>query len=363
MAYTTINNPKKHFDLKLYTGTGSSQAITGMELQPDWVWIKARENTSSHVLADSSRGVNKYMSSDTNNAEQDDSNSVTAFGSEGFTVGSLANVNTNTEEHVAWCWKANGGTTVSNSDGSITSTVQANTTAGFSIVTYTGTGSAATVGHGLGATPKMIWVKRRSTAEGWQVYHGSTIQVSDPETDYWELNTTAGTADNVNRWNDTAPTSTVFSIGTHAGVNDSASGTHTYVAYCFAQVKGYSHFGAYTGVDNNADGPMIYTGFRPRLVMIKRSDGVENWIMSDRERSRTQKDATVAVGGNPISGKLMANVTTVENTSAGVTDFYSTGFKIRDTDGVHNYTNYEYIYMAWADMPTVGSNGVPGLAR
>ena len=361
MAYTTINNPKKHFDLKLYTGNGSTQSITGMALQPDWVWVKARESTTSHVWVDSSRGVNKYLKPDANTEETTDSNSITAFGSEGFSVGSLANVNTNTEEHVAWCWKANGGTTSSNSDGSITSTVQANTTAGFSIVTYTGTGSNATVGHGLGAVPKLIIIKRRSAVENPSVYHGSTIITSDPETDYYEMSSTAGAADNALTHNDTAPTSTVFTIGTGAWVN--ASDSDTYVAYCFAQVKGYSHFGAYTGVDNNADGPMIYTGFRPRLVMIKRSDGVENWIMSDRERSRTQKDGTVAVGGNPISGKLMANVTTVENTSAGVTDFYSTGFKIRDTDGVHNYTNYEYIYMAWADMPTVGSNGVIGLAR
>lgn len=363
MAYTEINKPNKHFDLKLFTGNGSTQSITGMTLQPDWVWIKGRESVDNHVLVDSSRGVNKYLSSDANTAETDNSNSITAFGSEGFSVGSLNANNKNTEEHVAWCWKANGGTTVSNDDGSITSTVQANTTAGFSIVTYTGTGSAATVGHGLGATPKMIWVKRRSTAEAWGVYHGSTINVSDPETDYWELDKADGTADNANRWNDTAPTSTVFSIGTHASVNDSASGTHTYVAYCFAQVKGYSHFGAFTGVDNNADGPMIYTGFRPRFVIIKRSDGADSWTMSDRERSRTEKDATVLVGGNPIKGKLEADTGDAEVTTASAIDYYSTGFKIRDTDGIHGGQANEYIYMAWADMPTVGSNGVIALAR
>ena len=359
--YTTINKPKGHFDLKLYTGTGSSQSITGMELQPDWVWIKARESTTSFVLVDSSRGVNKYLKSDAVTEETTDTNSVTAFGSEGFTVGSLANVNTNTEEHVAWCWKANGGTTVSNSDGGITSTVQANTTAGFSIVTWTGTGSAATIGHGLGAVPKMIMVKKRDASGlSWAVYHGGTEITSDPQTDFYELDGTGAAVDNVNRWNDTAPTSSVFTVGTADEVNKSSS---TYVAYCFTPIQGYSHFGTYWGSENSADGPMVYTGFRPRFLMIKRSDGVENWIMEDRERSRVQKDATVAVGGNPIAGRLLANVVDVENTTQGVVDFYSTGFKPRDTDGVHNYTDYKYIYMAFADMPLVASNGVVALAR
>ena len=360
MAYATINKPEGHFDVKTFTGTGYSNAITGMELQPDWVWIKNRESALSHVLVDSSRGVNKYLKADADTDETTDSNSITAFGSEGFTVGSLDNVNKNTEEHVAWCWKANGATTWSNTSGTITSTVQANTTAGFSIATYTGTGSNATIGHGLGAIPKFLIIKRRSSAENWAVYHGSTIITSDPQTDYYELSTNAGTADNALSWNDTAPTSTLFSIGTGAWVN---ADTSTYVAYCFTPIKGYSHFGAYTGVSNNADGPMIYTGFRPKFIIVKRSNGAESWLMQDTERTKIVKDGTVGNNGNPVEQKLIAQDTTAENSTSPDCDFYATGFKPRSTDGIHNWTDYQYIYMAFADMPLVASNGVVALSR
>tara|TARA_R100001530_G_scaffold87724_1_gene61107 strand:- start:48 stop:1139 length:1092 start_codon:yes stop_codon:yes gene_type:complete len=363
MAYTTIAKPTDHFNTITYTGTGSSNARTGVGHQPDLVWIKNREATDSHILADSTSGVTKYVSSDANTAETTDVNSVTAFGADGFTVGSMVNVNTNTEEFVAWCWKANGGTTSSNTSGSITSTVQANTTAGFSIVSYTGTGSAGTVGHGLGAVPKVVITKSRSNGAQWAVFHGGTEITSDPATDYYRLSTTAGATDSAEYWNDTMPTSTVFSLGADTTNGEANYSSWTYVAYCFTPIQGYSHFGTYWGSDNSADGPMVYCGFRPRFIIVKRSDGAESWLMQDTERSKIAKDASAGISGNPVEQKLIAEATTVENSGSGDCDFYSTGFKPRDTDGIHNWTDYKYIYMAFAEMPVVGTNGTIALAR
>jgi hypothetical protein len=362
MAYTTISKPSEHHNVITYTGTGSSNARTGVGHQPDLVWIKNREATDSHILADSTSGVTKYVKSDAVTSETTDSNSLTAFGADGFTVGSLDNVNTNTEEFVAWCWKANGGTTSSNSDGTITSTVQANTAGGFSIVSYTGTGSAGTVGHGLGAVPKMIMTKVRNNNGSWGVGHFATEITSDPATDHIRLDTDGAMADSAEYWNDTMPTSTVFSLGADSTNGEANYNTWTYVAYCFTPIKGYSHFGVYTGITDTADGPMIYCGFRPRFVMVKRTDGTENWMILDTERTKTTNTGAAGINGNPLTGiKLKPNVTAAENTIS--CDFYSTGFKPRNTDGVFNWTSYEYIYMAFAEMPTVGTNGIIALAR
>ena len=358
MAYTTIAKPTDHSNVITYTGTGSSNARTGVGHQPDLVWIKNRESTSSSVIADSTRGVTKYVSSDANTIETTDVNSVTAFGADGFTVGSLANANLNTEEFAAWCWKANGGTTSSNTSGSTTSTVQANTTAGFSIVTWAGTSENATIGHGLGVAPKFIIVKNITAGRNWLVYHGATEIVTDTQTDAMFLNTTTGWEDDATFWNDTVPTSTVFSVGTNDNVNESSCNM---VAYCFTPIKGYSHFGVYTGMTDNADGPMAYCGFRPKFVLIKRTDGTENWEILDTARMKVAKDGTADTGGNPMTARYKPNTALAEN--AVSLDFYSTGFKPKDTDGVHNWTDYKYIYAAFAEMPVVGTNGTIALAR
>ena len=259
-AYTTINKPSLHFNTKLYTGNGGTQSITGVGFQPDWTWIKKRSGVGSHSLFDSVRGVTKLISSNTTNAEATLSGGLTAFGTDGFTVGSDGDVNGNSATYVSWNWKANGAGS-SNTDGSINTTATSvNTTAGFSISTYEGTGSAATVGHGLGVTPAVVLVKNIDASQNWLMYHQGI-----GATKYARLNLSNGQGTSSGPWNNTAPTSSVFSIGADGAVTGSGQ---THVAYCFSEVRGYSRFGYYTG-NNNADGPYVYTGFKPAFVLIK----------------------------------------------------------------------------------------------
>ena len=244
MAYTTIDDPELYFQTKLYTGTGSSLAVTldGEEdMAPDMIWIKKRSDVGAHYIYDAVRGTFKHLNVDETTAENTDDSpyGLSAFSSNGFTIGTGGDVNGSSATQVAWCWKANG-TGSSNTDGTInTGATSANTTAGFSINTYTGTATNATVGHGLGVVPQMIIVKNRSDGEGWIVYHSENT--SAPETDILRLDRDLATADNA-VWNDTAPTSSVFSIGTDSKTN---ANTHEYIAYCFAPKSGYSFFGSY----------------------------------------------------------------------------------------------------------------------
>ncbi len=349
MAYTTIDDPTIYFNTKLWTGNGSTgNGQTGIGFQPDWIWIKARAGTQgaqSHNLFDSVRGEGKYLFSDSNDAESTDTNRLTSFDSDGFTVGSNNAVNASSTTYVAWNWKA-GGSASSNSDGSITSSVSANTTAGFSIVSYTGTGSATTVGHGLGSELACYIIKQTNTTGGWIVYHKSNT--SSPETDYLRLDKTDATVDDA-IFNDTAPTSSVFSIGTNAPVNTSSG---TYIAYCFAEKKGYSKFGTYTGNDN-ANGSLVYTSFAPAWVMIKRTNSVNDWLILDRKRNPI----------NPSDERLLANSSNAASTANTMVDFLSNGFKARSTYGGINGASDTFIYMAFAESPFVNSNGVPNNAR
>ena len=253
MAYTTIDKPKLHFNTKLYTGNGGTQSITGVGFAPDWTLLKDRNDTSGTRAYDTVRGAIKRIRTDLTDAEIDDSDGLTAFGSDGFTLGADGATNANSTLYVSWNWKA-GGTASSNSDGSITSSVSANTTAGFSIVSWVGNSSASTVGHGLGSVPKMIIVRNRTDAEDWIVYHGANT--SAPETDYLVLNLTNATGDSSGVWNDTAPTSSVFSVGTANSTNGSSDNM---IAYCFAPVTGFSAMGSYVG-NGNSDGPVILSG-------------------------------------------------------------------------------------------------------
>ena len=368
MAYTTIAKPSEHCEAKTYTGSSSAVSVTGVGFKPDMVWTKDRTEAHAFGIYDSSRGIKRWLKGSAAQSENNNDGaslidaSLTSFDTNGFTIANMSSDpigNKNGNYFRSWLWKANGGTTSSNSDGSITSTVQANTTAGFSIVQWTGSGSNATIGHGLGVAPKFVIVKNRSAGHDWGVYHGSTITTSDTETDYMSLNTASNNADDNTFWNDTKPTSSVFSVGTSNSTNKSSS---LMVAYCFAQVKGFSHFGAYTGMTDSADGPMIYTGFRPKIIIIKRTDGNENWQISDTACTQIAKDGSQGRQGNKIEQKLQINTGAAENSTQGDLDIYSTGFKLRDTDGMHNWTNYEYIYAAWADHPIVGTNGTVGLA-
>jgi hypothetical protein len=344
MAYTTINKSSDYFNTKLYTGNGSTNAITGVDFQPDFVWIKNRDDVHGHQLYDVIRGVTKRLSSNNTGAEATDSTGLTSFDSDGFTVGSETAVNANTENIVAWNWLGANGT-ASNTDGSITSTVSANTTSGFSIVSYTGTGSAGTIGHGLNAVPKMIISKSLANGEHWGTYHASLGNGK-----VIALNSTDGSITNSAYWNNTSPTTSVWSVGTSPLTNH----PHASIAYCFAEKKGFSKFGSYTG-NGSTDGTFVYTGFKPSFILSKRTDvSGQNWTIWDNKRSSSNF--------NPTDKILHPNVSNTENT-ADDTDFLSNGFKLRATALGMNASGSSYIYMAFAEVPLVGSNGVTAKAR
>ncbi len=330
----TIVKPSTAMDVKLYTGNTTGQTITGLGFNPDLVWFKARGATYSHQLYDSVRGGTASLSSNNTSAEVARAGAITSFNSNGFTIGDEGGINDTSIAMAAWCWDA-GSSTVTNTAGSITSQVRANASAGFSVVTYTGTGANATVGHGLGVAPQFIITKCRGAASDWGVYHASV-----GATAYLRLNLTNASSTGVGPWNNTAPTSTVFSIGTNAATNTA----NTMVAYCFAPVVGYSSFGSYTG-NGSTDGPFVYTGFRPRWVMIKITNTggtTDHWVMWDTARD----DYNVA------DSYLLANNPQQEVTSSAVTiDALSNGFKLRNSSSNQNGSGSTYIYAAFAEAP------------
>ena len=345
MAYTTIDKPTDYFNTVLYTGNGSTgHAITGVGFQPDLVWLKCRPQARNHRWIDIIRGVGKHLESDNTDAEESPADGLTAFGSDGFTVGNTGGYNNSSENFVAWNWLASN-TTASNSDGSITSTVSANQTAGFSIVSYTGTSSTATVGHGLAVTPSMIIVKNRSATQNWIVYHQAI-----GNTGALYLNATNAT-DTASGWfNNTSPTSSVFTVGTYDAINGSS---HNLIAYCFAEKKGYSKFGSYTG-NGSSNGSYIHLGYKPSFVMVRDPNNAENWLMYDNKRP----------GFNLTNNHLMANTTDVEVAStANTMDLLSGGFKIRSTNNGLNRSGGTFLYMAFAESPFVSSSGIPTTAR
>ncbi len=332
----TIKKSSEHFNTVLYTGDASSegsgdeQAITGVGFQPDLVWIKTRSTTSNHLLHDVIRGATKYIQSNGNNVEGTQAEGVKSFDSDGFTVGDSNSWNQNNRTLVSWNWKA-GGSGSANTDGSInTTSTSVNTTAGFSISNYQGTGSNATVGHGLGVAPKTIWIKNRDTNDNWRIYFGDN-------TDYMAFNWTGGGTDDNTAWNDTSPTSTVFSIGTDTNTNRSGD---DFIAYCFAEVDGFSRFGTYEG-NNNANGPFIHTGFRPAWIVFKYLDNNdESWWLIDNKRDSL----------NPNTLNLFVNLTGADYDSGGV-DILSNGFKPRATNGGLNGYTGTFFYMAFAEAP------------
>jgi hypothetical protein len=344
MAYTTINKSTDYFNTKLYSGNYQSHAITGVGFQPDWVWIKERSSTSSHRLMDAVRGVGKGLSSDNTTAEESLAALLTSFDSDGFTVGADNGVNQNNQTYAAWNWKANGAGSA-NTDGSINTTyTSVNTTAGFSISKYTGTGSNATVGHGLGVAPKMIIFKRLDSADDWTIYHnklGATKKI--------DLNNTGASSTVSSVFNDTAPTTSVMSVGTNGRTNASSG---TYVAYAFAEKTGYSKFGSYTG-NGSTDGPFVYTGFKPAWIMVKATDATKSWYMWDNKRSTS--------GSNVVDDQLLANTTDSEFDGSNI-DILSNGFKFRGSGSGENGSGTNYIYMAFGQS-LVGSNNVPCTAR
>ena len=350
MAYTTIDDPSAHFQTVTYSGNGSTQSITNVgnsDLQPDWLWFKNRNDTQVHQLFDTTRGVAKALRSNDTDAENtDDPNDrLTAINSDGFSLGDDGNPNNGSNTYVCWQWKANGGTTSSNGDGGVTGTVQANTTAGFSIITYTGTGSASTVGHGLSDTPDWIIYKRRSGGtKDWIVYHigtGSKGMI---------LNSTSAGDSASSIFGGNTPTSTTIPIGSATETNSSGE---THIAYAFAQKQGFSKFGTYPG-NGLSNGPYVYTGFKPAWLIIKRTDDTANWHMYDNKRDTR----------NPFETAVKANGADAEYTTSNKVDFNSNGFKpIGASQTTTNASGATYIYMAFAESPFVSSAGIPTTAR
>ncbi len=345
MAYTTINKHTDYFNTKVYTGTGSTNAQTGVGFQPDYVWIKSRSQAVNHYGFDSVRGATKGLSQNITNAESTrDSTWFNSFDSDGFTIGSEANINNNSSTYASWNWLANNTSGSSNTDGSITSTVSANTTSGFSIVSYTGTGANATVGHGLGVAPSFVIIKDRDNAISW-VVSGDNIG--------WNknmyLNDTSA-IQTANHFQDTAPTSSLMYLSTDAAVNGSS---RNYIMYCFAEKKGFSKFGSYTG-NGNADGTFVYTGFKPAFVMVKQTNTTRYWSTFDNKRD----------GFNPTNRPLFPNASDQESDSINYYhDILSNGFKWRTNTTVMNESGGTYVYMAFAENPIVGSNNIPATAR
>jgi len=371
-----INKSSEYFNTLLYTGDGATstagttaRTLTGVGFQPDWVWVKERSNTEQHFLQDAVRGASKVLASNTTSAEADvltdyTDGGINGFVSDGFTLGSgtagnANNINTNTETYVAWNWLASN-TTASNTDGDITSTVSANTTSGFSIFSYTGTGaSITTVGHGCSSEPKFVIVKNRSSTSDWVTYHygAGATGLYNPNQASLLLNTTDASANpagggylnngyfsNVN-----STTITLRDVGNDSNVNSTGN---NYIGYAFAEVKGFSKFGSYTG-NGNADGSFIYLGFKPALVMVKRTDSTGNWQLFDNKR----------VGYNPDNDVLRPNLSNTECTTCVEIDMLSNGWKLRNTDTDGNASGGTYIYMAFAESPLVGTNNIPATAR
>jgi hypothetical protein len=344
MSYTNgLDKPTDYFETVTYTAsTSSSYSETSLQFQPDFIWLKNRDTTYPHHLFDAVRGSSLGLSSNSADEEQTrGSTYLTSFDSNGFTTGTSI-ASDSADGVVAWSWLASN-TTASNTSGSITSTVSASTTSGFSIVSYTGTLANATVGHGLGVAPKVIFIKCRGTnARSWVVYHDSI-----GNTKHLTLNETDAEATSSASFNNTSPTSSVFSLGNSNNANDST----TMIAYCFAEKKGYSKFGQYTG-NGSADGTFVYTGFKPAMVIVKQSNTSRNWLIMDNKRNEF----------NDVDKFIKVNTSDAEGTTTLV-DFTSNGFKCRTTDTGVNESGGTYIYMAFAENPFVTSTGIPTTAR
>ena len=352
MAYSTISKPSLHFNTKLYTGNGNTQSITGVGFQPDLTWIKNRTNSSTeHYLYDAVRGAGKSVRSSSDIAEATETNQLTAFDSDGFSIGNWGDGNTNSSNIVSWNWKAGttgSGTTTGAGTGKAYS-YSVNTTAGFSIVKYLGNGTVNhTIPHHLGVAPKMIITKNLDSGVTWIVGHDSITWAN-----ILFLDTDASKSDDSNAFNDVAPTSTVWNVG---GGNGNNSDNVNYVSYCFAEKKGYSKFGSYTGNGNSSgDGAFIYLGFKPAFFMVKNvSASGHGWYMFDNKRDVD----------NPTNKYLVAN-TTAADASFDWMDFNSNGIKVRGNSGGANNSGETYIYMAIAEEPLVANVGasIPATAR
>jgi hypothetical protein len=328
-------------DATLYTGTGTTQVIVNnAQFQPDFVWVKGRSGATDHALYDSVRGTTKDLASNSTAAETTQSTGLTAFNTNGFTVGALAKMNTSAATYVGWQWQAGQSSGSSNTSGSITSTVSANTTAGFSIVTYSGNGTAgATVGHGLGVAPKLVIIKNRTEAgDNWQTWFTGFGTSGTVNRVY--LNTTSALDPTTTNYFYPNSTNIVMNSGDH--FFNSAS--YTYVAYCWAEIAGFSKMGSYTG-NGSSDGPFVYLGFRPKFILVKLSSGVENWFTFDSARGNYNDN-------NPY---LLPNSSAAEGAFTAP-EMFANGFKWNTTSTALNGSGSTYIYAAYAENPFKNAN-------
>jgi len=350
MAYTDIDKSDEHFNTVLYTGNGGTQSITGVNFKPDFVWLKNRDNGAYyHQSYDIIRGATKRLHPNSADSEATLSNGLTSFNSDGFSVGSDGGVNNNSNNFVSWNWLASN-TTASNTDGSISSTVSANTTAGFSIVTWTGDGNkSATVGHGLGSELSCIIIKERTGGDWW--HNWQTGLSGDSYNMFFNNDQAERSAYNdghVKKLNNTTTFGFDSSTSNVNAVNQSGVDN---VGYCFAEKKGFSKFGKYIG-NGSSDGAYVYTGFKPAMMIIKKIDGVEEWGIYDNKRDPF----------NVADHRLFPNLSDSESTSTDMLDFTSNGFKCRTSNNMVNANTGEYVYMAFAENPFVTSTGISGLA-
>ena len=350
-----ITDPGAYFETILHTGTGVEQSVTGVGFQPDFTWIKNRDSTDSHMLFDVIRGTTNVLHSNETAVEATEAQTLKSFDSDGFTLGTDVQVNTNTEDYVSWNWKA-GGSGVTNTDGSITSTVSVNDDAGFSIVKWTGVGTASnTIGHGLSVAPEMIITKTRtaSIAYNWNTYH-ARLDASSPEDWFVALNTASARLSYTvaNLWDRTKPTNTVFSVNSDASAGPSGD---EMIAYCFRSIPGYSKVFSYTG-NGSTDGSFVWFGFKPRFVMLKRTDGTGSWQIQDSERDPY----------NLVGATLWADLSSIEFIYTGTSytmDFVAGGIKLRSSNASTNASGGSYIGIAFAENPFGGSNLPLGLAQ
>lgn len=346
MAFTTIAKPSDHFTTKAYDGSDSTTTITGLGFKPDFLWVKRTSGSGNNILNTSSKGTATNFQPDSNSGN-DTTVMIASYTSDGCTLtGNIQNSNDGSETYIGRFWKANGAVKSSNTSGSITSTVQANTSAGISIIEWTGSGANATVGHSLGVVPKAIWIKNFSINDQGECFTGGTTFVADPETDSAEFASNFG--DDATAWNDTAHTSTLINLGSQARANGSSG---SMVAVAFAEVQGFSKFGFYSGT-GNAQGTKVYCGFRPRYVMIHNTSTTEDWAIKEIEGLGN-------IGGS-MTFTNKANTTDV--LSNATVQFESNGFRLASTDGKVNGEDVKYQYFAFAEMPMVGTNGTIALA-
>ena len=352
-VYTAVDKSTDFFEPELYSGSGSTQSITGLGFQPDFVWIKRRSSARGHTLFDVLRGATYGIYSESVDAQSAGATQLTSFNSDGFSLGADDRVSGSGHTYVSWNWKANGNG-ASNTDGSINTTkTSANTTSGFSIITYTGTGANATIGHGLGKVPTMIIFRRYEQAENWDVYHQAIGNAKSVR-----LNETGAQFDNATALNSTTPTSSLISLG--SSVTTNANG-NPMIAWCFTDIQGFSRHNSYTG-NGSKNGPFIFTGFAPAFVMCRKYDGADNWMMFTNKIS----SSTGTDGGYNVHNRLLeANGAGAEQ-SAGTGDginFLSNGFKIIEDNGNLNGSGADYIFMAFAENPFVTSTGIPTTAK